>query len=284
MSTKVRDIVIGKIIDALSEGKIPWAKPWGEVAARNIVSDKPYRGINAILLNIVSDRGAFYCTKKQATEAGLSIAGVKSELVTFYGKAKARKDKQTGEEKSGFMFLKYYLVFPVAELTGTLPAKWQETIDRHNVARDGAKPVTGEAKAQEIVSATGADIREAGHAFYNWSEDFIGIPARDSFTTALHYFATTFHEVAHWTGAEKRLDRDIKNCFGGKGYAREELCAEIGAAMLMAESGLDFAATLENTRAYCQGWAKKLDSDRAVVMSAASKAHEAVDYIMGLGE
>ena len=58
----------------------------------------------------------------------------------------------------------------------------------------------------------------------------------------------------------------------------------MGAAMVMHESGLDYRAIIEDTQAYCQHWAGKLENDRDVVLSAASKAHESTDYLVGLGQ
>lgn len=37
----------------------------------------------------------------------------------------------------------------------------------------------------------------------------------------------TYHELTHATGHPKRLARDLKNAFGSKDYAREELVAVI---------------------------------------------------------
>jgi antirestriction protein ArdC len=48
-----------------------------------------------------------------------------------------------------------------------------------------------------------------------------------------------FHDLTHWTAHKSRLDRDLKNRFGARNYAAEELVAELGAAFLCAEFGFD---------------------------------------------
>jgi antirestriction protein ArdC len=57
-----------------------------------------------------------------------------------------------------------------------------------------------------------------------------------------HFYNVAFHELTHWTGHKSRLDRDLKNRFGSRNCAAEELVAEIGAAFLCAECGSDGAA------------------------------------------
>ena len=53
------------------------------------------------------------------------------------------------------------------------------------------------------------------------------------------YAQTLAHECCHATGAKSRLGRKLDGGFGSKDYAREELVAEIGAAMIMANTGTD---------------------------------------------
>jgi len=54
-----------------------------------------------------------------------------------------------------------------------------------------------------------------------------------------HFYNVAFHELTHWTAHKSRLDRDLKNRFGSRSYAAEELIAELGAAFLCAEFGFD---------------------------------------------
>jgi antirestriction protein ArdC len=64
------------------------------------------------------------------------------------------------------------------------------------------------------------------------------MPAFDGFKGADHFYGVAFHELSHWTAHKSRLDRDLKNRFGSRNYAAEEL-AESGAAFLCAEFGFD---------------------------------------------
>jgi antirestriction protein ArdC len=94
-------------------------------------------------------------------------------------------------------------------------------------------PDTRDDLADAFLRSTGADIREGhGEACYIPSRDFISMPAFAGFKGADHFYNVAFHELTHWTGHKARLDRDLKNRFGSRNYAAEELIAELGAAFV----------------------------------------------------
>jgi antirestriction protein ArdC len=68
--------------------------------------------------------------------------------------------------------------------------------------------------------------------------------------------------------------------FGSESYSKEELIAEMGAAMLVGIAGIS-QTTLSNSAAYLQTWIKRLKSDSRLIISAASHAQKAADYILG---
>ena len=77
-----------------------------------------------------------------------------------------------------------------------------------------------------------------------------------------------------------RLNRECLETpapFGSDVYSREELVAEFGAAFLCAQAGID--NTLANSASYIAGWSKALQSDKRLVITAASQGQKAVDYI-----
>jgi antirestriction protein ArdC len=76
-----------------------------------------------------------------------------------------------------------------------------------------------------------------------------------------------------------RLDRDLKHRFGARGYAAEELVAELGAAFLSAEFGFD--GDVRNA-GYIATWIDLLKSDKRAFFTACSKASKAAEYLRGL--
>jgi antirestriction protein ArdC len=109
------------------------------------------------------------------------------------------------------------------------------------------------------------------------------MPARGLFSAAEEYYSTLFHELTHSTGHSSRIGREgieILNTFGSESYSKEELVAEMGAAMLCGVTGIA-PATLQNSAAYLKTWIERLKSDCRLLVSAASAAQKAADYIRG---
>ena len=124
--------------------------------------------------------------------------------------------------------------------------------------------------------------KDGAKAFYNFVDDYIELPNKESFESVLDYYRTLFHEMVHSTGAKKRLDREIKNKFGTPKYAKEELVAEFGAVFLSAFAGIMWRNN-NNHSEYIAGWKKALKhlkDDNKLLISAASDAQKASDFIL----
>jgi antirestriction protein ArdC len=170
-------------------------------------------------------------------------------------------------------FLKEYTVFNVAQchglpeecLTGEATAL---NLDQRN------------AEAQDFITVTGADFREGhGEAYYAPGADFIAMPSFENFKDADCFYATSFHELGHWTAHKSRLDRDLKNRFGSRDYAAEELVAELCSAFLCAEFGVNKEV---RHASYVAHWIELLKHDDKAFFTTASKAQKAADYLRGL--
>ena len=120
-------------------------------------------------------------------------------------------------------------------------------------------------------------------AAYFPSQDVVTMPSRTAFVSQAEYYSTLFHELTHATGHEKRLGRDgfdTPQQFGSESYSKEELIAEMGSAMLCGVAGIE-QSTLANSAAYLKAWIARLKADSKLVISAASAAQKAADYIRG---
>jgi antirestriction protein ArdC len=126
-------------------------------------------------------------------------------------------------------------------------------------------------------------FEQSDKAWYSPSNDLVGMPARGLFHSSEEYYASAFHELAHSTGHVKRLHRenfDNPVSFGSESYSKEELIAEMTAAMLCRIAGIE-QKTLENSAAYLKTWIARLKSDSRLLVSAASQAQKAADFIQG---
>jgi len=283
----VYEIVTEKIVKLLEQGIVPWRKPWTSTGLpRNLVSKKPYNGINYFLLSASKYVSPFWLTYRQATELGGHVRkGEESTIVIFW---KVEDLKQSGEaldteesnEKNQRRFLlRYYRVFNLEQCE--LP---QAVLDKlPKIATHEHDPIEA---AERIIAGmlNPPEIQYAGSkAFYSRVTDRITLPSRELFISAEEQIATTYHEVSHATGHPKRLNRkSITEAapFGSPTYATEELVAEMSAAYLCAEAGIS-PAVLENQAAYIAGWLKKLRDDRKLLVHAAAQAQKAADYILG---
>lgn len=141
------------------------------------------------------------------------------------------------------------------------------------------------AEAQLIIDnwADKPTIEHGGYrASYNPTLDTIHMPEISKFTTPEGYYDTCFHELVHSTGHVSRLNRLLVSPMLTKqDYSQEELCAEIGAAMLCAEAHIDGSDLIENNAAYLQNWLQAVKGDPNMIPKAASVAAKATDLIMG---
>src|SRR5918992_2502264 len=276
MTNKVYQIVSEKIIAALESGTPPWHKPWKAGIPRNATSNRPYSGINALLLGTAPYSDPRWLTMKQANQKGGRIRkGEKSTLVIFWKQNTITQEKDDGEiTEKQIPLLRYYLVWNVEQCDGLdLPALETRKVDVI-------------AQAEAIVAAMPNPPRiqhdGAGKAFYRPLLDSIHLPNRNNFDSAGEYYATLYHELTHSTGHQSRLNRPTLTevvPFGSETYSKEELVAEFGAAFLNAHAGTP--TTINNSASYINGWLKKLQSDPKLAILAASQGQKAADYIMG---
>ena len=111
----------------------------------------------------------------------------------------------------------------------------------------------------------------------NTVEDFIRIPEQSSFFEPINFYRTALHELTHWTGHKSRLARDFSGRFGNEAYAREELVAELGSAFLCASLGI--VPTVRHAD-YIGNWLTILKNDSRAIVSAASHASKASDFLL----
>jgi antirestriction protein ArdC len=118
-------------------------------------------------------------------------------------------------------------------------------------------------------------IRVAGmRAFYQRSAVLVQLPLASRFKSEEEWYTVLFHELGHATGHEKRLNRpDVmrRGELGPIDLSREELVAEFTSSYLCAEAQIE-PATIENSAAYIENWARVLKDDRRALVVAAGRA------------
>jgi len=279
--------VTDRILAMLEQGVVPWRSPiLGRGSAghpRNLVSGRPYRGVNVFLLAFTAWAegypSSFWLTFKQAKQRGGSIRkGEKSSLVIFW-KWHEIEDPESGEPKK-LPVLRYFRVFNVAQCENIAAPDVEqfEPLDFQPIDR-----------AEAIVRdyAGGPAIEHGGtQAFYRPSADTVRMPEKERFASCEAYYATLFHELAHSTGHSTRLARGLDpdlRPFGSPEYGKEELVAEMTAAFLTAEAEIA-PLTIADHAAYLDGWLRKIRGEKTLVVHAAAAAQRAADWIRGRRE
>ncbi len=287
-STPKRNVyeeITSRIIAQLELGVVAWRKPWKTYAGkptapRNLISQKAYRGINAILTAMSPYSSPFWLTYKQAQSIGGHVnAGEKSTPICFWKFGVTEVQEPDGEvTEKQFAMCRLYHVFNYEQATipgldlgkPEIPDKTFNSIPicEQVIANCANKP---------------AIYHHGDRAFYMPSVDHITMPKAEAFDSPEEYYSTLFHELTHSTGHKSRLDREginVAHFFGDAVYSREELIAECGAAFLSGHSGI-VSKTLSNSASYLENWIKVLKGDSRLIFHAASAAQKSADYILG---
>ena len=282
----VYQIITDKIVNLLEGGIVPWRRPWTSTGMpRNLVSKKPYRGVNVFLLSASKYVSPFWLTMRQANELGGQIRkGEESTAVVFWKIDDVKRGtedlevEETDPKTRRRFLLRLYRVWNLEQC-----ALSQSVLDKlpkiethqHDPIEAIEKIIAGMPNPPEIV-------RGGSKAFYSPLTDRITLPPRELFISAEEEAATQTHELIHSSGSEKRLAREgIREAapFGSPVYSKEELTAELGAAYLCAEAGIS-NAVIRNQAAYCAGWLKKLGDEPRLLIHSASQAQRAADYVL----
>jgi len=306
-------IITEVLLGSLRNGKIPWIKPWNESSdpARNYVSGRPYSLFNRMLLS----RPGEYMTLQQMESLGGSLApsglteealdewaadrftsrrvaewwgslsfGRKDqyyqshtlgELVTFAKKVEKEEEDEDGTSRRySYPLLRFYNVFHVSDMVG-IPA--------HDAPR-GLQSVLPDIDAvvDGYLQRTGVRIVDGPVPRYDPAADAVSMPRRPAFRSDGDYYSVLFHELVHSTGRAGRLDRDLAGTLGSRSEAnpREELVAEIGAALICTTLELDTDELFRNQAAFIQKYIEWMEADERLAVWAAHRAEKAADLIL----
>jgi antirestriction protein ArdC len=281
----VYQIVIDRILKLLETGIAPWRKAWkASELPMNLTTKIPYRGINTWLLLSLGMPSPYWLTWNQVMHLKGRVKQEEAknfQVVVFWKQLKVQDRNSKDEDKEKTIpLLRYYKVYNLSQVE--LP----DAVMKRLVPVVEPVQINKIAECENIVKnyKDCPEVKFGGdRAYYANLFDRIQMPLFEDFETVEEYYSTLFHEMGHSTGAPKRLNRfnaTDSHLFGSETYSKEELVAEMCASFLCAEANIE-TSTLENSAAYIQGWMKAIKSgDKNLVISAASRAQKAADYIM----
>jgi len=293
----IYQVVTDSLVSLLEKGRRPWVKPWdapaghfGAFGALPLRSNgKPYQGINIWILWARSEEKGYtnarWITLKQANKLGGKVRkGEKGTMVVKWT-IKDLLDKTSGKpitdgkgQPKKIFFASYSTVFNVEQCEKLPERFFPKPVEKTEAEVTKAKLARID-HAEQYFKNIGAEVRHGGSsAFFSPSSDHIQMPEFEKFHSAEHYYSTEAHEHGHWTGAEKRLNREFGKRFGDDAYAMEELVAEMTAAFVGALLGMP-VQTREDHADYMAHWIKVLKADNKAIFTASSAAQKATDYL-----
>ena len=276
-------------------GKDGWKKPWfteGALQWPKNLNGREYNGMNAFLLLLHCEKEGYriprFCTfdriqqfnrtGSKDKEAKPRVSVLKGEhsfpvmLTTFTVVDKETKERikwedykllsqEQREKYNVYPKLQTYHVFNVAQtnLKEVRPELWEKLEQEYSM------PKVDRSEAFEPVDRMITDNRwicpikpmYGDSAYYSISKNEIVVPEKGQFKDGESFYSNLFHEMGHSTGAENQLDRLKPTTFGSAEYAREELVAELTAALTAQRYGMS-KHLKDDTAAYLKAWLDSL--------------------------
>ena len=276
--------------------KSDWRKPWFTEGAlqwpRNL-SGREYNGMNALMLLLHCEKEGYkiprFCTfdcvqrlnkpdkDGQELPRVSVLRGEKSfpvMLTTFTCIHKETKEKikyddykklSDNEKKKYNVYpkMQVFRVFNVAQtnLQEARPELWQRLEEEYSCPKiengEHFSFVPVDAMIKDNLWICPIKPQHQDDAYYSISRNEIVVPEKEQFKSGEAFYGTLFHEMTHSTGAEGVLDRFKPTAFGSPEYAREELVAELGSALVAQRYGMT-KHIKEDSCAYLKGWLNEL--------------------------
>ncbi|MEN1994238.1 ArdC family protein [Stenotrophomonas bentonitica] len=282
-----------RMLQLMQQGTIPWRRPWNDPDAPqngsingpwNPTTGKVYRGSNTLIL-----RGAQlvhgyedhrWLTYRQAQSIGAQIKrGEKGQQIAYWdfsktGKAQEGEQPAVEGEEKGYRGPSVFVatVFNASQIDG-MPEPPPPFVMPETIRNLRVRELLG--RHQPKVHHDGGN-----RAFYSIAADSIHLPKHHTFRDDVSYQATLLHELAHWTGAKHRLDRDQTGRFGSQDYAKEELVAELSSLFISERLGISLGKEHEEQHAgYLQSWMQALADDPKTLFRAASQAEKVMTFL-----
>jgi antirestriction protein ArdC len=275
-----------RIVKRLEEGEVPWISAFNNVNVgypRNFITDKVYRGANFFMTLFEERETPYWLTYKQAKDLGGQVRKGEHGTPIIYFQFLDREDENG--EPIRIPMVRRSVVFNLEQCDG-IENPIQKELEAarnpvfNNIATCEHLYQSFQDKVAQVYHTSG------GKSYYQPIVDKITMADKYRFHNEKFYYRTLFHELAHSTGHEDRLNRPgiVKPVkFGSPRYAREELVAELTSAFLCNKAGI-VEETFEKSTSYISNWLEALKNDKMLVYEAMKDSFKAIEYLGILNE
>lgn len=304
------------LVEMIEGGRLPWRSRWADERPRkgrprkprlvligrpaipmSISSGKPYRGVNVLILwasSIKRGLGSpFWGTLNAWNGIGCRVRKGEQATRIIRWIEKSETDPVSGDVVGEDWFPVSHSVFNAAQVDGPpeVLTRYKADAPAPMLVPDAEPEPNLEPKpwnwepADRLMDALRPKMKWGGdEASYSPSSDTIRMPDRDRFYSEAGRYSVLMHEVGHWTGHQKRLDRPLTGDQDDPAYWTEELVAELTSCFVLATLDLpDRLEELPGSAAYLKRYLDLLQGDRRIFVKAASQAQKASDFILSGG-
>ncbi len=296
-----------------------WKKGWiggaGYAGLPQNVGGRNYSGSNSFFLQLQTAAKGYelpvYLTFNQAHNLKAHVLkGEKAFPVVYWDMMVKDKDGKrissdeyramSKEERKGLEAIPFVKSFPVYNVAQTnlaevQPERMKKLTEKFKLPelRD-TEGMYAHAALERMIQTQGwlcpikADKQEGG-AYYSPSKDIVVLPMKAQFNIGntpeetyrggMEFYSTMLHEMTHSTMTPERLNREMGGRFGDPKYAKEELVAELTAAMISHSMGFDSKIT-DNSAAYLDSWIGVLKKEPKFIVSIMADVNKASDMIL----
>ena len=271
-------------IEMMEGGDLPpWARSWRDAPVPRGARGRRYTGFNRLYLEGLAAkmryRSPYWATRRWVENLGGAVPeGAPWAEVTGVFNVWDRERR----EDTGSLAVKVTLVVNVQEVfKEVLPWDPEPPVDSRFYK---ARLISDSYLERPENEGPSLAYNAAGITpLYRPGTDEIEMPSHGRFYTTDSFYHGLFHEMAHSTGHESRLNRSGVanfNHFGSHRYGREELVAEMTAAMICRESDIDSVQENVGAAAYLRGWLRSIRESPDTLYDAIDDAARATSHLL----
>lgn len=300
IAPRLTELMIRKIETLREEWHQPWIADLEHGLPRNL-RGTPYRAGNVLMLHFLREIAGFrtpvFLTFRQAQTEGLHVRKGSESFPVYFWKVyirhrQTRRKIEPAEyyrlseaqrrEYDLLPVIRYYPVFNIdqTDMPEVQPERYAALTAPARVRdySDGVACPPLDRMLEHRAWLCPIHLRYSECAAYSPTADRIVCPEKRQFPQGAAFYTTLLHEMSHSTGHPARLNRPLGNEYGSAEYAREELVAELTAALCGALLGLS-AAPREENAAYLKGWLEKLRAEPTYLFDILVDANKAARMI-----
>lgn len=288
MSTQFKPVseqVSNKMIADIKSGNSIFQRPNNSMNSAmpfNLESGTKYAGPSALVLLMQKRDDSRWATSNQANRNHTAVLkGATGTMISFHSAYAIQKVvdekgepvlKDNGKQRTERVKLDQ----PELVEAWMFNAEQMRKMDKWEKEPHLLSPIE---RAEAILANSKAVIEHGGDdMFYDRGTDTIVLPEKEQFAGAEQYYAEALHQLAHWSGAEERLNRPQVGQPGDFTAIREELRTNLASVFLSKELNLPYE--LNYHEGFTASWSQLMKDDPGELFKAATDAQKIVDMVL----